>query len=68
MADAKKQSNEASLQAELDQLRRKLTLFADLTRKMAATLDPTDLLSLGYDRVVGVFLDGQRGYLEALRL
>lgn len=44
MADAKKPSKEADLQAELSQVRRKLTLFADLTRKIAATLDPADLL------------------------
>jgi PAS domain S-box-containing protein len=44
MAEAKKQPTEAVLQAELAQLRHKITLFADLTRRIAATLDPSDLL------------------------
>jgi PAS domain S-box-containing protein len=45
MADVSKQSKDVDLQAELDQLRRKLTLFADLSRRIAATLDPTVLLT-----------------------
>ena len=42
--DADKQSKPVDLQAELNQLRRKLTLFADLSQTTAGTLDSAELL------------------------
>ena len=59
--------SEPRLQLELNQLRRKLTLFADLSKRLAATLDPIALL----DEVVSAacqITDAQYGALGVFEI